>query len=306
MSDPTTTLLDDPTSGQYYRIVDLPPVELLTGDEVIEVVQDGESRQASLSFLKGVKGDDGLDAYEVALEHGFEGSAEEWLDGLKGKSAYDLAMSQLPVEQHVDLVTWLQSLNGEKGDRGASILLGDYDPSALDGAPNDVWMNTLTQSVWLKATTTLWNHIGTFGGGNVYSPSGDKPMVRVGPDWVELEVKEAPKDGKNYVRRNGQWVVVDRYDLAMISSTGEVDAAVGNRFVMENGAAGTRALSFKNLPANRAMTLVVFVRGNTGTITWPAEVKWINTLAPELGTNVSIVIIFWDGVRFLGTSGAVN
>lgn len=198
----------------------------------------------------------------------------------------------------------LQGLRGLKGDRGASILLGDYDPSALDGAPNDVWMNTVTQGVWLKATNVQWNFIGYFGGGNVYNPSGDKPMVRVGNEWVELQVSEAPMDGKSYVRKNGQWALFDRYDLAMISSTGEIDANQGNTFVMTNDTAGTRALSFKNLPANRAMTLVVFVRGNIGNITWPTEVKWNNGLAPTLSETFTNLVFFWTGSEIVGSTGA--
>ena len=33
-------------------------------------------------------GGNGLSAYEIALEHGFEGSEEEWLESLKGKDGY--------------------------------------------------------------------------------------------------------------------------------------------------------------------------------------------------------------------------
>lgn len=36
-----------------------------------------------LDALTGPKGDDGLSAYEVALENGFEGTEEEWLESLK-------------------------------------------------------------------------------------------------------------------------------------------------------------------------------------------------------------------------------
>lgn len=32
----------------------------------------------------GQKGDDGKSAYEIAVEHGFEGTEEEWLESLKG------------------------------------------------------------------------------------------------------------------------------------------------------------------------------------------------------------------------------
>ena len=33
----------------------------------------------------GVAGEDGKSAYEIAVEHGFEGTEEEWLESLKGE-----------------------------------------------------------------------------------------------------------------------------------------------------------------------------------------------------------------------------
>jgi hypothetical protein len=32
-----------------------------------------------------------IDAYGVAVKHGFKGTVEEWLESLKGKSAYEYA-----------------------------------------------------------------------------------------------------------------------------------------------------------------------------------------------------------------------
>lgn len=39
----------------------------------------------SLDFFKGEKGDPGKSAYEVAVDNGFEGTEEEWLESLKGE-----------------------------------------------------------------------------------------------------------------------------------------------------------------------------------------------------------------------------
>lgn len=85
---------------------------------------------------KGKDGDDGLSAYEIAVQQGFNGSETEWLESLKGgqgdpgskgeqgdpgkdgddgKSAYELAVQQ-GFEGNVD--EWLESLKGEKGDAG--------------------------------------------------------------------------------------------------------------------------------------------------------------------------------------------
>lgn len=36
-------------------------------------------------FLGNIKGDDGKSAYEIALDNGFEGTEEEWLETLKAE-----------------------------------------------------------------------------------------------------------------------------------------------------------------------------------------------------------------------------
>ena len=33
----------------------------------------------------------GLSAYEIAVQYGYEGTVEEWLESLHGKSAYEIA-----------------------------------------------------------------------------------------------------------------------------------------------------------------------------------------------------------------------
>ena len=38
-----------------------------------------------------IKVENGLSAYELAVQHGYEGSMQKWLDSLKGKSAYEIA-----------------------------------------------------------------------------------------------------------------------------------------------------------------------------------------------------------------------
>ena len=39
-----------------------------------------------------VKVDNGLSAYEIAVQYGYEGTIEEWLKSLSGKSAYEIAV----------------------------------------------------------------------------------------------------------------------------------------------------------------------------------------------------------------------
>lgn len=55
-------------------------------------IQNDESIQMnaeSVVLVKGDKGDDGKSAYELALENGFEGTEEEWLESLQGTDGED-------------------------------------------------------------------------------------------------------------------------------------------------------------------------------------------------------------------------
>lgn len=58
---------------------------------------------------------DGKSAYEIAVEKGFSGTEEEWLESFNGKSAYEIAVEIgfLGTKEE-----WLLNLKGEKGDKG--------------------------------------------------------------------------------------------------------------------------------------------------------------------------------------------
>ena len=61
-------------------------------------------------WLESLKGEAGKSAYELAVDAGFIGTEEAWLDSSKGKSAYQIAL------EHGFLGTedqWLESLNGK-------------------------------------------------------------------------------------------------------------------------------------------------------------------------------------------------
>jgi hypothetical protein len=58
--------------------------------------------------LQGLYAKDGLSAYEVALENGFEGSETEWLESLKGEQG----------EQGIQGIQGERGIKGDKGDKG--------------------------------------------------------------------------------------------------------------------------------------------------------------------------------------------
>lgn len=100
------------------------------------VTNAGTSSDVILNFEipGGFDGADGKSAYQIAVDHGFEGTEEEWLESLKGsgssggsgtgspgkdgkdgKSAYEIAVDNGFVGSESD---WLSSLKGEQGPAG--------------------------------------------------------------------------------------------------------------------------------------------------------------------------------------------
>ena len=88
---------------------------------------------------KSSSGVDGKSAYEIAVENGFEGSEQEWLESLKGKdgidgtdgkSAYEIALDNgfEGTEQE-----WLESLKGKDGIDGADGSDGEPGQDGTDG-----------------------------------------------------------------------------------------------------------------------------------------------------------------------------
>jgi len=66
-----------------------------------------------------VSGVDGKTAYDLAVENGYKGTLEEWLESLKGsngKSAYELAVEN---GYSGTIEEWLESLNGTDGKDGS-------------------------------------------------------------------------------------------------------------------------------------------------------------------------------------------
>lgn len=87
----------------------------------------------------GSKGKDGKSAYEIAVEHGYQGTEEQWLESLKGadgKSAYEIAVEHGYVGTEEQ---WLASLKGIKGDKG------DKGDPGNDWAPTEQELDDIAQ-----------------------------------------------------------------------------------------------------------------------------------------------------------------
>lgn len=116
-------------------------------DYIVEITQVTLDSSGGES-IEGPKGDPGDSAYQIAVQHGFIGSEEQWLESLKGKdgekgadgsngkdgqpgengvagkSAYEIAKEY---GFHGSEEDWLQSLIGEPGKDGKSVqMIQDY------------------------------------------------------------------------------------------------------------------------------------------------------------------------------------
>lgn len=100
---------------------------------------------AKVIQIPGPQGEQGLSAYEIALENGFVGTEEEWLSSLvgpqgeqgpagpQGEKGADGTMTfeDLTEEQKASL----KGDKGEKGDTGEQGPQGEQGPAGNDGAP---------------------------------------------------------------------------------------------------------------------------------------------------------------------------
>ena len=76
----------------------------------------------------GGVGEPGKSAYEIAVEHGFEGSEEEWLASLKGEKGD-------------------RGPQGPKGDKGDPGPAGKDGKDGVDGFPTEAQWNELVARV---------------------------------------------------------------------------------------------------------------------------------------------------------------
>ena len=59
--------------------------------------------------------ENGLSAYELAVQYGYEGSVQEWLNSLNGKSAYEIAKENGYSGTEKEWLTTLEATAGKDG-----------------------------------------------------------------------------------------------------------------------------------------------------------------------------------------------
>lgn len=84
----------------------------------------GDSEWKFISDLSGAQGIQGLSAYQVAVQHGFEGDENAWLTSLKGEKG-DKGDKGATGSQGIQGIQGVQGEKGEKGDQGVQGVKGD-------------------------------------------------------------------------------------------------------------------------------------------------------------------------------------
>lgn len=178
------------TDGLYYWTLD---GEWLTDDEGNRIPAQGRDGKSayelavekgytgtleqwleSLNGSDGATGSDGKSAYELAVEMGYTGTLEEWLESLKGntgadgKSAYELAVE---MGYTGTLAEWLASLNGGDGNDGKS---------AYELAVEKGYTGTLEQ--WLESLKGESGNNGNDGDDGQKGDDGITPQLKIDED----------------------------------------------------------------------------------------------------------------------------
>ena len=117
---------------QFYRIQSIK--DITPNDAYNIALQHGFVGTVE-EWLESLRGDPGKSAYELALDCGFVGTIDEYLDSLRGQSAYQIALDHgfLGTEAQ-----WLESLRGKDGKSA-------YDVAVEQGfeGTEEEWFATL-------------------------------------------------------------------------------------------------------------------------------------------------------------------
>lgn len=272
---------------------------------------------------KGETGDEGKNAYDLAVESGFEGDVSEWLSSLtgeKGDSAYLVARKQgftgTPAE-------WLLALVGKAGERGPRGAKGDKGDKGDPGAKGSrgergdsaylVWLgegNEGTEEDFFKYLASLVKEsIGKI----VPQPMG------AGPLRIRLNtLKDVNTDGAvtgNVLLFNGtKWVP------GSTSGTGDVQgpaSSTANGLAAFNGTGG-KVLKDTGITFTGS-TINGNVSGNAGTVSTISGriVQGTNVTIDGAGTSVDPYVVNSSGgggdgnkspgiAIFTGTTGVVG
>lgn len=189
-------------AGQFVMI-DTGNVE---NEEDSRLYLKGNTEWKFISDLSGAQGIQGLSAYQVAVQHGFEGTEDEWLISLKGEKGEtgpkgdkgdtgERGPQGLQGEKGLQGIQGIQGPQGEpgpqgpKGDTGSGLnIKGELDSESQlpqEGVSGDAWLIAGNLYVFVDENGNVesnpkWSNVGSIQG-----PAG--PQGPVGPKGEQGE-----------------------------------------------------------------------------------------------------------------------
>ncbi|RTQ01310.1 hypothetical protein EKN38_13130, partial [Enterobacter sp. WCHEn045836] len=185
------------------KISDLPEATRLLAGEVFPVVQDGETRKASLEQVRELipEGEEGASAYEVWLDEGYEGTEAdflEWLQGedgqdgkdgeagSNGQSAYEIWLAQGNEGSEQEFLASLQGAPGADGNDGNDGEQGENGRSAYQS-----WLEAGNVGSEANFLASLKGEPG--------EPGDAAPMVLIRPVEGEVTTPASEYDGTIFI-----------------------------------------------------------------------------------------------------------
>lgn len=171
-------------AGQFVMI-DTGDVE---NEEDSRLYLKGDTEWKFISDLSGAQGIQGLSAYQVAVQHGFEGTEAEWLISLKGEKGETGPKGEQGI-QGIQGPQGEPGPQGPKGDTGSGLnIKGELDSESelpQEGVSDDAWLIAGNLYVYVGENGNVesnpkWSNVGSIQG-----PAG--PQGPVGPKGEQGE-----------------------------------------------------------------------------------------------------------------------
>ncbi|EQC2550859.1 hypothetical protein ACY3NT_002711 [Enterobacter sichuanensis] len=176
------------------KISDLPPAGRLLEDEVFPLVQDGETRKATLGQVRDLipSGEEGASAYEIWLDEGFEGTEADFLDWLRGEDGQDGQDGNPGQDGRSAYQIWLAAGNEGSEQEFLASLKGE---AGTDGGPGQEGKSAY--QIWLDAgnSGTEDDFIASLKG----EPGAGVSMLLVNGEGGQVTAPESTYDGTVFI-----------------------------------------------------------------------------------------------------------
>lgn len=190
------------TIGQFVMI-DTGDVE---NEEDSRLYLKGNTEWKFISDLSGAQGIQGLSAYQVAVQHGFKGTEDEWLISLKGEKG-ETGPQGLQGERGLQGIQGPIGPKGEKGDQGERGPQGPQGQIGPQGPKGDTGSG-LNIKGKLDSESQLPQE-GVSGdawliSGNLYAYVGENGNVESNPKWSNVGSIQGPAGPQGPVGPKGE------------------------------------------------------------------------------------------------------